>query len=105
MAYKVFTFSPKVGDTGVTQADDGSGGTEVSVALDLTVDTGWFIVNIISVMPDGIYNAPPTITAPSSTNPWNVQFQTDFSSSPYPVASGTGAGTITVLAGEGFLTS
>jgi hypothetical protein len=103
MGYRVLTFNFSIGDTGVTQTDDGSGGTVVNLnGASLTPPAGWTIINVVSVTSEvGSAAGPISLTAPSDdgSTPWIVYAYTD-STNPYPMASSTPAYQVIAIAGD-----
>ncbi len=105
MSYKAHTFNFDIGDTGVSQSDDGTTGTLVNIDVTLEPPTGWTIVNVASITPQGGAVATSSASPPSddATTPWSVAASADFTDRPYPMASETLVYQVTCILGEGFL--
>lgn len=97
MGYKVLTFEYKIGNTGVTQTNDGSGGAQVSVSADLHPPFGYTIINVVQFQPTVTsYVNPPS---DDGTTPWSFGASYDYMGT-YPLANGTSVLTVTAIAGD-----
>jgi len=107
MGYQVLTFNYNIGDTGITQGDDGNGGTSVGINVSLIPPFGWTILNVVSVITSNPVDNPgldvgPTVTPPSNDGgtPWTVSAGADYEGLSHPIAAATPVFQITVIAGN-----
>jgi len=97
MGYKVLTYTFSIGDTGVTQSDDGTGGAQISISASLTPPSGWSIINVAVTEPA---EAGFTVGVPTSDDGvWGVSVDFDYGGS-YPLAGDTPVFTVFCIAGD-----
>ena len=103
MGYKLQTFTFKIGDAGVSQSDDGSGGTWVSASGSLAAGACETIVNVTSVsgiIGDITPGMPGTgfgLAPDDPPNTWSVTVSYDATSSSYPLAANTQVLAVTAI--------
>jgi hypothetical protein len=103
MGYRVHTLQFNIGDSGVTQSNDGSGGTDVTFEVNLVPPFGFTILNLALIQTDiGNLTFGPTIYPPSpdGTSPWHIYLTSHAAGTPYPVDDGTLALSVTVIMGD-----
>lgn len=103
MGYQVLTYNIAIGDPGVYQQDDGSGGTIVDLAVVLVPPTGWGILNVVP--PLYVAYTPPSycnVAPPSEdwTAAWTVAAGADAVGTLYPLDDTTVVCTINAIAAE-----
>lgn len=104
MSYQIITLDFKIGDAGVTQSDDGSGGTGVTLnGASLVPPFGWTILNVVdvttglAVVPALQYTLGFEVAAGT---PWYINASGDFVLNPYPIANGTSIFQVIAIAGS-----
>lgn len=104
MSYRVLTLNYKIGDAGVTQSDDGSGGNTIGINVSATpVPFGWTILNIVNASAMvGVLGGGPVIGAPTDDGvaPWSISAAVYNEGVPPPLAFGTLVLTVTAIAGS-----
>jgi hypothetical protein len=99
VGFSVQNIEFKIGDPGISQANDGSGNAELTYEVDVLAPFGGTIVNVANVTDASASLLPIAVQPDLNANRWVVSTTVD-SPSAYPIATNTVVLTITAIVAD-----